>query len=1416
MQVMTWDVSDVKTIQKKRSKNDSGPMSREERMAQEASNTVPQAQFTMVATGIGTNGETCAMHVTGFQPYFYIRLPPVNITDQRITALLTVFEEWLMDSSKQRMRNELAIRDCRVEQYKTYYGYQWDTDQPFLKVVFHSDRSRKKLAQLLERGCILPPSVFPDLVQSPATPYYYFQLFETNCEALIRFFHEQELNPCGWVELAESSYQVYTPSIQDTRAHIEVECKWTRVRPCADSSIGKIMLASFDIEADSSHGDFPVAIKDYTKPANELISLFLDNVQAKKTVTAFKVTSWLKHMFGVSATSQSSGNPGRTPLPLSRAYIAASVSPETIRQVNWHAVAKIIVERMQTALGSDLYEGDIVNVHIPGKASSEKDQVVEIRVRTDVDTDGPDAKDQYHKEYRLKKTKSATTSTSTRTGTSTRPGTSTTPQDNHRWFRLMDADGTKDRRRKCISRENGFRPYHEMTSLEWGRRKKQLHRKLIACMGDMLPPLAGDQVIQIGTVFWRFGEPEPCLKHVITLNTCDPIEGVMVESYQTEAEVLTRWSEVMREMAPNIVTGYNIFGFDYKFMWERADVLGVAGDFGNLSTLKDYITRLPHRMHNDSIAQNQLLPGRKPGDPKQCRCCHYGMRCKLIEKELTSAGLGENRMYYMDVPGMVQIDMLKDIMKDHNLSSYKLDDVASHFIHGNVESIEHVTVEDQTHTQFKSDNAYGILANDYVHLYRMSVIGREPVEQNRKFRVRSVDHQPETGDYLFVLDEHVSSLDLSESSESYVWGLGKDDVSPQDIFRMQKEGSTERAVIAKYCVKDCELVLSLMMKLQTVSNNLGMSRVCSVPFQYIFTRGQGIKTFSLLSRECRARGYRIPYRRSDGLDPSRMSRHDQDVIFKKGFPRQSDEPVDEKETYQGAFVLDPKPGIYLDDAIAVLDYSSLYPSSIISHNLCASSIVLDKAYLGDEGAKKLTAKGLAFKDIEYDNYVSVRRGVTYEKRRNTQNPTTTCRFIQPRRNPKDHSIEDTDRAILPQTLRILLSQRKATRKKIKTEKDPFVCAVLDGLQLAYKVTANSVYGSLGATTNPIFFKDIAAATTATGREMLLFAKRFVMEHFPGSEIVYGDTDSIFINFHPKDANGESMTGQEGLAKSIELGIQAGDMATKELQDEMHLAPQELEYEKTFYPFILLSKKRYAAMKYEFNPKKGKLNYMGIVLKRRDNAPIVKVMYADVLDAIMNAKSIPESVRRLRKDLEQLIAGKYPLDYLVISKSLRSHYDNPDQIVHKVLADRMAERDPGNKPQANDRIPYAYIDVGDRQITLQGERVEHPDFIRANNLRTDATFYITNQISKPIAQIYALVLEQLPGYKHRNDPHYFENLRRKYRDEGRAEDKIRKKIEEVRITMATEILFGRYLREERNRREGSRTILEFFGRAPKGS
>ena len=73
--------------------------------------------------------------------------------------------------------------------------------------------------------------------------------------------------------------------------------------------------------------------------------------------------------------------------------------------------------------------------------------------------------------------------------------------------------------------------------------------------------------------------------------------------------------------------------------------------------------------------------------------------------------------------------------------------------------------------------------------------------------------------------------------------------------------------------------------------------------------------------------------------------------------------------------------------------------------------------------------------------------------------------------------------------------------------------------------------------------------------------------------------------------------------------------------------------------------------------------------------------------------------------------------LVVTKSLRGYYKNPDQIAHKVLADRMGVRDPGNKPASNDRIPYAYIEVKESKNNkvLQGDRIEHPDYMEEKNI-----------------------------------------------------------------------------------------------------
>ena len=72
----------------------------------------------------------------------------------------------------------------------------------------------------------------------------------------------------------------------------------------------------------------------------------------------------------------------------------------------------------------------------------------------------------------------------------------------------------------------------------------------------------------------------------------------------------------------------------------------------------------------------------------------------------------------------------------------------------------------------------------------------------------------------------------------------------------------------------------------------------------------------------------------------------------------------------------------------------------------------------------------------------------------------------------------------------------------------------------------------------IYLKDIAASTTATGRKLLYLAKDKTEEKFEGAKAIYGDTDSVFIDFSPKDENGKLLTGKEGLKKAIDLGVQA--------------------------------------------------------------------------------------------------------------------------------------------------------------------------------------------------------------------------------------------------------------------------------------
>ena len=825
-----------------------------------------------------------------------------------------------------------------------------------------------------------------------------------------------------------------------------------------------------------------------------------------------------------------------------------------------------------------------------------------------------------------------------------------------------------------------------------------------ALLDRCLPKPEGDPIIQIGSVLYIGGKA--VRKDIFVLGTCSAVAGSNAVPCATEKSLITKWCRLIEEIDPDIMVGYNIFGFDDKYLWDRAEVTGCTDALRAFS-----------RVHDEK------------------------KRPELQKKFLSSSAMGDNTFHVISAIGRLHIDLLAYVRRNAVLDSYSLDNVTATFMSGSV-----LSVLSGTNGLFtiKTKSTKGTTVGRYIVLMdeENDVIGEKLLITAVEPKALIV-RMPDGGE---ALREH--SLPPTR------WAQSKDDVSPKDIFALHAEGPNERAKVAAYCIQDCDLVMELMQKLEVLNNSIAMANVCWVPVEFIFTRGQGIKSESLVFYECRKEDQLIPVLQA----PPR--RKDDDVAELDSALAPVPEVViaDDNEGYEGAIVLDPLSGIYLDDEpVAALDFSSLYPSSIISENLSHDSVVWVKDYdlegnlvCVKEGSDTYdNLEGWEYLEVEYD----ILRPDPKDKRKHPPlRPAgkRICRFAQPL---------DGSKSTLPKILQKLLSQRKATRKQAEKETDDFRKALLDAQQLAYKLTANSLYGQLGSNTSKIRRKCIAASTTGHGRQQLLFSKACIEEAYGTDSVtgkpvdprcsavcVYGDTDSVFISFRPTDpVTGERLTGKAAQAAAKELAEEAGHKISGALKP-----PHDFEFDKMFRCFCLLSKKRYFGDMTEGGLEDTDYHRksMGIVMKRRDNAPIVKYVYGGVIERILNQRNIVAAFEFVRQAARDLLAGKFSIKRLTITKSLRAEYKLVP--AHKILADRISKRDPGNKPCSNDRIPFVYTmkPTGKpwSKDTSQGDRIETPSYIKEKSLKPDYTFYITNQIARPVAQVFGLVVERLPGAK----------------------------------------------------------------------
>ena len=802
----------------------------------------------------------------------------------------------------------------------------------------------------------------------------------------------------------------------------------------------------------------------------------------------------------------------------------------------------------------------------------------------------------------------------------------------------------------------------------------------------------GDPIVQIGISYrWSDKMLDPIRRVVFVVGSVDPSDEPDVEfvACDDEEDMLRAFCDEVREQNPDVMCGYNTFGFDDAYIEDRCRELGILEEID----LSRY--------------QSKTFAG--------------GVwKVKFSETKKFELASGKYDLRYLMLRGRLGLDLLLNMRREHNLDSFKLDSVAGVFLKDKV--LEYGG------GRIRTKSTRGLRVGNYV---RFDLVGNtsDPYRDGAKFKVTALDSKGFTVETSEPLFEDLSPAEC----KSLEWTFAKDDVEPHELFDLHANGgSAGRARIAKYCIQDCDLVLTLMAKLDTLVNARGMADVCKVPMDFVLRRGQGIKIFSAVVYYASQRNQIL----------------------------RAQSAIDGDTGYEGAIVLPPKIGMYLDQPISVLDFNSLYPTNMISYNLSPDTLVCEREFDSDgnklnhygmavEEMAVMKEKGYVFEDVEYDTKDD--KGVVTGK--------TVCTYVQ-----KDAALPMTE-GVLPKTLDILLKKRKEFKEKMEDEQyDEAQRSVFNGLQLAYKVVANSVYGQTGSRTSPIRKLCVAACTTAAGRKALNLAKYIAESEF-GASVVYGDTDSIFIKFPTKD-----------LAESIRLGIAAGKRITSECRK-----PYKIAYEKTFYPFILFCRKRYVGMMYEEDPTaKPKRKSMGIVLKRRDNAPIVKDVFGGALDTLMMEKDVKKAQAFVNQKLLDVLENRIPLEKYVVSKSLRDDYKNPEQIAHRVLADRMAARDPGTAPKVGDRLQFVYV-AENKDKGKQGDRIEEVGYVRSHALTPDAQFYITNQIQNPVAQLFALCIDQLDGYIPPRRPSYttmYEGYLDKYKgDEEEATRALLEKKEQ---------------------------------------
>ncbi|ANC96520.1 DNA polymerase catalytic subunit [macacine betaherpesvirus 9] len=530
----------------------------------------------------------------------------------------------------------------------------------------------------------------------------------------------------------------------------------------------------------------------------------------------------------------------------------------------------------------------------------------------------------------------------------------------------------------------------------------------------------------------------------------------------------------------------------------------------------------------------------------------------------------------------------------------------------------------------------------------------------------------------------------------------KENLSYKEIPNKFIAGSKGRAVVGKYCIQDSLLVVQLFKKINFHYEMAEVAILAHITIRCAVFEGQQKKVFPCILNEAKTQNMIMPS--LSGVNKNK-----------------------EHSSYKGATVLDPKIGYYATPTL-VFDFQSLYPSIMMAHNLCYSTLIVN-----ENSIRHIDSKEIFEVHVGESSYKFVKKTVR--------------------------------ESILAILLKKWLNKRKDVKQQMKACKDPTLIMVLDKKQLALKTTCNSVYGVTGATHSLLPCVAIAASVTSLGREMLyktveyvnttmqtevFFSETFgvTMEEFLGPlsiEVIYGDTDSIFVTF-----------------KNFSINVlqRIAPLIAKHITEKLFEKPIKLEFEKILFPLILICKKRYIGKENDST-----LIFKGVELVRKTSCDFVKIVVKDIINLLfwdtevqqaaeklsnMTIQEIYENgvplgiqkiIIRLCEARDELFSNRADIKTLMLSSVLSKEVSAYKQanLPHLTVVKRLAQRKE-ELPNIGDRIMYILINPEEttKKTFHNYEIAEDPIYVIEKKLPINAEKYfeqLTKAVTNAISPIF---------------------------------------------------------------------------------